>query len=395
MPHIASFEAGLLPVKRISDGEMLLVIKAPKEVLLAAKINKGFRIYLVPITHERGEGFGIVSAFFDDEDEPLTLATPLFDADEMTVDIAALLTQETFDVHFFDEHNRELLGYHAVNGMRSTFANTVATAVFPVFSFPMAREVHASMTDWFSRRTVVDDDGALEIKFRDALFPDDIMITDLRPQANSYHGYKTPMTTFLERVEPGDFQELDIVNLLQRVFPSDQIILNPTRPDDGKEFLDVMVASAENILLFQVKDSPNTPTILKRSMKRKMGTVVGQLHKAVRQMKGSFSYCQSSEILHIVTGKQHHRIPLTNRTVRGVIVMKELFSTEYADYSEPVLALAREMRFPCIVMDYPLLHGFTHHLRSEDEIIDAYSAIFSEGLRSGVFPRLRFGLIDR
>ena len=70
--------------------------------------------------------------------------------------------------------------------------------------------------------------NALIVKFVEELFPSDFLIWDTRPEDNSYKGRKHPMFTALERENPGEFAELDIVKFLHRVFKSDQIFLNPT-----------------------------------------------------------------------------------------------------------------------------------------------------------------------
>ena len=51
-----------------------------------------------------------MSAFFDVEDEPLVIYTPLF-ADDDTRKLINMLVLPTLDVHFFDEYGREWLGY--------------------------------------------------------------------------------------------------------------------------------------------------------------------------------------------------------------------------------------------------------------------------------------------
>lgn len=81
-------------------------------MLLAAKMNHGFKIYVVPIDLDGVRTNGLISAFFDDADQPLIFQTPLFDADDVRDLVAALLMPD-LDVHLFDEHSRELLGYRA------------------------------------------------------------------------------------------------------------------------------------------------------------------------------------------------------------------------------------------------------------------------------------------
>src|SRR6266496_1507715 len=71
---------GLCPLSMGAEGPKL-IIKTIKEMLLAAKVNGGFKIYVVPLNLAGQDTFGIISAFFDDQDEPLVIFTPLFEED--------------------------------------------------------------------------------------------------------------------------------------------------------------------------------------------------------------------------------------------------------------------------------------------------------------------------
>ena len=105
---------GLWPTRRGGDFRMILIVKAPQEMARTAKLRGGFRFYLIPVRVGTVTTYGLVTAFFDDSDEPLTISTPLFN-EEITRDFLLLLSSDTFHVHFFDEHNRELLGFRAEN----------------------------------------------------------------------------------------------------------------------------------------------------------------------------------------------------------------------------------------------------------------------------------------
>ena len=62
---------------KLSSGERLLIIKHSKEAILTATLQRGFTIYCVPGDDEGGEVLGLITAVFDDPDEPITLTTPL------------------------------------------------------------------------------------------------------------------------------------------------------------------------------------------------------------------------------------------------------------------------------------------------------------------------------
>jgi len=106
------FPGGLRALALVGDKKPVLVVKAPKEYLFTAQLNKGFKVYVVPVNICGRITVSIVSTFFDDEDEPLTLRTPLFDEPDCTLLKSTLLGNE-LDVYLSDEHNQEMLSYSA------------------------------------------------------------------------------------------------------------------------------------------------------------------------------------------------------------------------------------------------------------------------------------------
>lgn len=393
LPHIVELPVGLSPLTVAGEQRIILVIKGPKEALLAAKMKQGFRFYLAPINARGIRTWSIVTAFFDDDLNPLHIWTPLFDGDTTSL-LCQLLASETFDVHFFDENNRELLGYCATNKGADTLRPRLADVLFLPFSFELAREYHNQAMAWFLSRSPLDDQQAFEITFHTALVPEDLFIQGLTAQATAFHGSTGPGYTTLEREgEPGKFQERDIVYLLQRVFPTGEIYLNPHIIDDGKEIVDVLVISPSHVLLIQAKDSPNTEQSLQRSISRKMATIEGHVKKAVGQLGGALSYVLAHDPLQLVCGSVQHEISLGARTRWGLIVVKETFDTEYSVYSPPVLELSRNSGVPCLLLDYNELHNFTQHRRSEGEFFATFRRTFEFAVRHNQFPRNRFGLV--
>lgn len=87
---IQQIPGGLLPIYDTELEKYFLVIKASKETILTAKINNEFKIYLTYDQEAPGICLGIISAFFDDSDEPLTITTPLFSGDSLVDDLRAL-----------------------------------------------------------------------------------------------------------------------------------------------------------------------------------------------------------------------------------------------------------------------------------------------------------------
>ena len=118
--ELAQFPGGLLPAQLLGVQPNVLVVKCSKEMILAAKVHRELRFYLVPLDADGVNTYGLVTAVFDDPDEPLVIRTPLLD-DEFGNGIFDLLCTQTFDIHFFDEHDRELLGYRVNNTAAGKF----------------------------------------------------------------------------------------------------------------------------------------------------------------------------------------------------------------------------------------------------------------------------------
>jgi len=62
-------------------------------------MNNGFKIYVVPVSISDNQTVGLISAFFDDEDEPLIIRTPLFEDEDDR--LRQLLLCKRVDVHLF------------------------------------------------------------------------------------------------------------------------------------------------------------------------------------------------------------------------------------------------------------------------------------------------------
>ena len=171
METLEDFLEGLLPIRRSSDSQMILVLKVSREIAQTARLRRGFSFYLVPVHAAGVATYGLATAFFDDNDEPLVIRTPLF-KEEITRDFLLLLSSNSFYVHFFDEHNRELLGFRAENPNAHCFRVLSNSMRFVFPTLERARHVHNEMQDWFGVRSPSGDDAALTIHLRERLFPD-------------------------------------------------------------------------------------------------------------------------------------------------------------------------------------------------------------------------------
>jgi len=162
MPSVYQPPIGLLPLWIEGAERPKLIIKAPKEAILAAKLMGGFKIYAVPVLVERKRTFGLVTAFFDDADAPLVTYTPLFTEPGINR-LRDLLLCTAMDVYIFDENNRELLSYAAGIKCSAATRRFIADAAFPPFDYYWAISSMKQMGTWFSLRTAKHDRAAISI----------------------------------------------------------------------------------------------------------------------------------------------------------------------------------------------------------------------------------------
>lgn len=388
LPQVRDLKIGLLPISIPGEDRQVLVIKAPKEGILAAKLYQGFKIYVSPISCPDAESIGLVSAFFDDEDEPLTIRTPLFD-DEVAHSLLAMLRRSNVDVYFFDEHNREWLGYTCRIDCPLATNDRLSSACLYKFNFDLARFALNQMPRWFGLRSEVDDHSAISVKFVEAIFPDDYLIIDARPENHSYRGSSDFSFTRLMREEPGATNERDIAHLLKRLFSPGHIYMNPLRITDREEIADILVVTDSNVIVIQAKDSPNTEASLGRAIGRKRSATRKALSKATDQVRGAIRYLRSMSPVKLIVSGETLEFEIGKRGLRGLIVVKELFNDEYAEYTPPILSLAKETQVSCIILDYPELHEYVTGLGSEISFLGAFDRVFSRGVETGQFPRLR------
>lgn len=138
-------------------------------------------MYVVPMDVGGKVTVGIMSAFFDDCDEPLVIYPTLFDDAASTLLKQVVLGGELY-VHLFDECNRELLGYSALVRVPPITRVHLEQAHFLPFEQATARVMLDKLPVWFGLRNVLDDAAAIAVDFGETLFPDDLFIQDLRPE---------------------------------------------------------------------------------------------------------------------------------------------------------------------------------------------------------------------
>ena len=387
--EINDLVVGLLPIL-LPEEAPKLVVKTTKEMLLTAKVNKSFSIYVAPLTLSNARTLGLISAFFDNEDEPLTIYTPLFE-DEFTTKLIHVLEALSFDVHFFDEHGQEWLGYSSVATMSAVAQLRLNASQLLPYTLEFAKEAHNQLTRWFSVRSTLDDKDAIVVDLQHDLVPEDLFVMDMRVERHSFNGSGNYSFNQLERKEPGSFQERDIANLLGRLFLPERLFLNPLRSDNGREVCDLIVVTDDNLILVQAKDSPNTEDVLRNTLSRKRSTTRKALTRAIDQAKGAIRHVREKETFTFISDDRVVSLETESRKIRILLVVKELFNDEFEWYSSVVLGLAREATVPCIVLDYPELYMYSR-MSGEAKFLEAYDRVYHFGLQNGELPRLRIWL---
>ena len=179
---------------------------------------------------------------------------------------------------------------------------------------------------------------------------------------------------------------------LHRPFRCDQVFSNPIRADNGREFVDVLVATTKTLLLIQAKDSPTTESALTRKIVRKKATAAKHVRKATVQLKGSINHLGSGESLEIITDGKRRKVSASSRDVFGLVIVKELFDPERPVCSPPVLTVFDDTGIPCLLLDHTEFRQLTFFRTTEKSFVGTLKEVFSAAWAQGVFPRNRFGL---
>lgn len=383
---IKSVPGGLLPL--CIDKEYFLIVKAPKETILTAKLNNGFKVYLAPVKEQEKTFAILISAFFDDHDEPLTIMTPLIADDPLTYIFLELFKQTKFKMCFFDDRNIEYLSYTATANFDS-FTTLIKNENL-INKIDNVNSVFDLAYQWFGFRTSSEDNEAVEIQFGEPLMPDDMFILNADINSHLFNGSNSFSHTTLEREEPGTYQETDIVFLLQRTFGQDQIYLNPIKERDKKELVDILVVTEKYVFLIQAKDSPNTEKSLKASIDRKRIKSINQLNSGLTQLKGAINEIQRNLSLPLLCGDVPINIDFTNKMLVGAVIVKELFDDMFNEYSPLVFDIFEGIEVPVAFFDFPEFGRMTLYCNNEEKLFRAIFHIVGTAFEREEFPRLRF-----
>lgn len=368
---VLELPGGLLPARKKETGELLLIVKVPKEYILAARIKTGFSFYLAPLPSTSGLTVALATAFFDDGDEPLVIRTPVFD-EPLGKDLLELLTYDEFEVYFFDEHGREWMSYRtSIHDEGSLIGKGEEFGLLP-YHPQTVNSIYENLERWFGCRTEEDDDNAIKVVFEEELSPPDIFIIDLRKDDHDYLGSDGFTYSSLEREDSGYFQERDIIAGLKRAFRGEQLALNPKRRDNGNEFVDVLAVNRSHLLLVQAKDSPNTEVSLSRAIDRKRSTSHKQIAKGVKQAKGAAAYTNRHKNLELTIGKERFDIVVDGKKVVSLVVVQEMFTDE----GDSFVSRYREMEGSgdlFVLLDYAAFNAFCHEFPDEQQLLNAFA----------------------
>ena len=375
-----------------TDGALpILFVKLPHRYLLTARKNKGFKIYVAPIEWNGHTTIGLFSAFFEDAANPLQSWTPLAD-EPHTWEILVALNSSSLEVRMVDEHDRELLGYTAALEVPLVSRIRLEHAKLYPTNHALDHGMSEAGEKWFAATTALDDAEAISINFLEPLFSEDRNFRDERPELFQFHGSKGFAEVVLTKLDPGRYQELDIILLLQRIFPANQIYHSPFQIKKEKEICDVLVITEEFCLIIEAKDSQNTEEALSVSLEKKQRKSLGQLEDACRQLSSAIRYLSNTQPLQFRIDDQAHTIDVSNRNLYTLAIIREKFEFDYELYSEKLLRLHQKIDFPCIALDYDALIRHCVYCDGPHNFANAYMQIFNDGVKSGLFKDIRFGV---
>jgi len=390
---LKDLDYGLMPIHLPKENKYVLIIKATKEIILTAKVNNEFGLYVLNDPDQPSKCLGLISAFFDDHDEPLTLTTPLSTKNESLIDF---FLQDNFAVYFFDENNFEWLGAKAAISDLNRFKNDLDKRHFANFNPDKILDIWKKMNHQFGTRTEKDDDASYKIKIGERLYPDDHLIMDVSEVFSGFNDSKRSisMSSLRRGREVGPMQEKGIAKFFRRLFESNEIFVNLIRADDIKqekrELVDVLIINEKVMLFVQAKDSPNTEDMLNRSIDRKRNTIRNHIRKATDQLRGALSYARDNDCITVFVDDKPTEIKRNGRQIVGLIVVNELFDDDYPKCSAPVLELVKKLNLPIILLDYSQLHILTLNHPDPTSLIKGLYAILDMGLEHEQFPKPYF-----
>lgn len=365
--QVLRYPIGIMAAPDPDGGNPFLIVKAHKEFLLAAKISGFFKVYVCPADLGGRETLALVFAFFDDEDEPINIRTPLVD-DVESRQLLAALKSPSVNVHFFDEHGREFLVYEAEIVVPEVTRGRLDGLKLLGSDFVQAQNMLHGVATWFGLRTSQDDEEALTVRLVHAPYGESLAIQDARYPLHQHHGAKGYSISMLEREEPGNFQEEDIIKCLAMCFPQSQIYHGPLRTTDKEEICDVLVVTDDRVLIIQAKDSPNVERIAKQKLSRKQTNAMTAFKKAVAQVRGAQSYIKAGNgTLRYILNGEEKSIDISQKQLFAITIIKEVFERESEEYAKILNVLMVERSIPCYVISYGMFYELCYRVHDADK----------------------------
>lgn len=388
--QILDYPIGIMAAPDPDGGNPYLIVKATKEFLLAAKISGFIKVYVCPADLGGRSTLALVFAFFDDEDEPLIIRTPLVNDDESR-HLLATLTSTSVNVHFFDEHGREFLAYQAEIAAPAVTQSRLDSVTLHDSNFVQAQNMLHGVFDWFGRRTRLDDEEALTINLVHSFFSESLAVQDMRYPLHQHHGAKGYSISTLEREQPGNFQEEDIIKCLAFCFPQSQIYHGPLRTSDQEEICDVLVVTDDRVLIIQAKDSPNVERIAKQKLSRKQANAMAAFKKAIGQIRGAQSYIKAGNgTLRYILNGEERSIDVTEKRLFAITIIKEVFDREGKDYARVLNALMAERSMPCYLIAYGMFFELCYRVHDPEKFFQFSEEIVESIRRHQDLPVINF-----
>lgn len=379
-------DIGLLAVRTDAD-KLILIVKMSKEILLAMKICNGFELSFVEYEFNGSRAHALLTLIYDIPDEPLSLTNTLYDV-KQSKDLIELLSQEEFQIYGFDEHNREFFGQLAKIEDSEKFKEFKRSLILRAYQSNIEPDFESIVNTYYYAKDE-NEQNTFSVDFMSSIYPEFSHFIDTTNLICTPSSELQPLYYSLERKESGDQQELDIFLLLKKIFPDDDIFLNPIRLDNGEEFSDILVLTEEHVLIIQAKDSPNMASALSASIDRKKSKTLSHLDKAIRQLTGAINHAKQNKILKFKLGSEVIEVDLLERKIVGLAVVKELFDEDRSVYMEKLVRPFKSTEIPCSLLSYMDLHYYSCHVSAET-FFAVLDKSHSEGIRRGVMLKTKF-----
>ncbi|MFA1261855.1 hypothetical protein ACDI97_10625 [Xanthomonas axonopodis pv. fascicularis] len=234
--QILSYPIGIMAAPDPEGGNPFLIVKATKEFLLAAKISGFIKVYVCPAELGGRDTLALVFAFYDDEDEPLIIRTPLVD-DVESRHLLATLTSPLVNVHFFDEHGREFLVYEAELDLPKVTRARLDGLMLLESDFIQAQNMLHGVAHWFGLRTSQDDEEALTVRLVHNPFGESLAIQDSRYPLHQHHGGKGYSISMLERESRATSKRKTSSSAWLCAFPKVRSIIAPSERLTERKFV--------------------------------------------------------------------------------------------------------------------------------------------------------------